>query len=130
MKSVLIFIGGVATGVVLTILGFVIFSVIVASHSTSVKDENGMQLFEQPGNVVNEKSFEVFQAIEQGAALVHGGNDHITIYMLMDDEGNYYYDHEIITVPAGKVVRQIGVFNYSTRGGLERTVQVVKIMNK
>lgn len=130
MKKWLFFGGGVATGVVLTILGFIIISVIFASKSTSVKEESGMTLFEQPGNVVNEKKFEVFQAIEQGVALVHGGHDDQTIYMLMDDEGNYYYDKEIVSVPDGKVVRQIGVFNYSTRGGLERTVQVVKIMNK
>ena len=45
-------------------------------------------------------------------------------------EGKYYYDHEIVKVPSGKVARQVGIFKYTSGGGLDRTVPVVKFMDK
>ena len=48
----------------------------------------------------------------------------------INDEGKYYYDHEIVKVPSGKVARQVGIFKYTSGGGLDRTVPVVKFMDK
>ena len=128
MKKGLIFLGGVVTGVLLTFLFAFMFS---SRKETSVKEDSGLTMFEQPGDVITEKSFKVFQALEQGAALADGEKGYnTTTFLLVNDEGKYYYDHEIVKVPSGKVARQVGIFKYTSKGGLDRTVRVVKFMDK
>lgn len=127
MKNGLIFLGGVVTGVLLTFLFAFVFS---SQKETSVKEDSGLTMFEQPGDVITEKSFKVIQALEQGAALADGEKEYMTTFLLINDEGKYYYDHEIVKVPSGKVARQVGIFKYTSGGGLDRTVPVVKFMEK
>ena len=127
MKKWLIFLGGVVTGVLLTFLFAFMFS---SQKETSLKEDSGLTIFEQPGDVITEKSFEVIQALEQGAALADGEKEYMTTFLLVNDEGKYYYDHEIVKVPSGKVARQVGIFKYTSGGGLDRTVPVVKFMDK
>ena len=116
------------TGVLLTFLFAFMFS---SQKETSVKEDSGLTMFEQPGDVITEKSFKVFQALEQGAALADGEKGYnTTTFLLVNDEGKYYYDHEIVKVPSGKVARQVGIFKYTSKGGLDRTVRVVKFMDK
>ena len=127
MKKGLIFLGGVVTGVLLTFLFAFMFS---SQKETSVKEDSGLTMFEQPGDVITEKSCKVSQALEQGAALADGEKEYMTTFLLVNDEGKYYYDHEIVKVPSGKVARQVGIFKYTSGGGLDRTVPVVKFMDK
>ena len=127
MKKWLIFLGGVVTGVLLTFLFAFMFS---SQKETSVKENSGLTMFEQPGDVITEKSFKVIQALEQCAALADGEKEYMTTFLLVNDEGKYYYDHEIVKVPSGKVARQVGIFKYTSGGGLDRTVPVVKFMDK
>ncbi len=127
MKKWLIFLGGVVTGVLLTFLFAFMFS---SQKETSVKEDSGLTMFEQPGDVITEKSFKVIQALEQGAALADGEKEYMTTFLLVNDEGKYYYDHEIVKVPSGKVARQVGIFKYTSGGGLDRTVPVVKFVDK
>ena len=129
MKKWLIFGGGVLTGVILTIA----FAVIFAANRS--QENNGVTWFDQPGDIVPEKSFKVFQVLEKSAALVNGNSEYGdlymgTVYLLTNDEGKYYYDDEIVEVPDGKVARQVGIYKYPTKNEIEKTVQIVKIMNK
>lgn len=127
MKKGLIFLGGVVTGVLLTFL----FAFVFASQGeTPAVEDNGVTMFEKPGDVINETGFEVFQALEQGAALAKGKKEWMTVYMLVNDEGKYYYDDEKVTVPSGKVARQIGIYQYETNSGRPKTVPIVKFMEK
>ena len=127
MKKGLIFLGGVVTGVLLTFL----FAFVFASQGeTPAVEDNGVTMFEKPGDVINETGFEVFQALEQGAALAKGKKEWMTVYMIVNDEGKYYYDDEKVTVPSGKVVRQIGIYQYETNSGRPKTVPIVKFMDK
>lgn len=126
MKKWLIFLGGVVTGVLL------LFAFVFAYSwmGVSAVEDNGVTMFEKPGDVINETGFEVFQALEQGAALAKGKKELMTVYMLVNDEGKYYYDDEKVTVPSGKVVRQIGIYQYETNSGRPKTVPIVKFMDK
>ena len=127
MKKGVRLLGRVVTGVLLTFL----FAFMLSSQKeTSVKENSGLTMFEQPGDVITEKSFKVIQALEQGAALADGEKEYMTTFLLVNDEGKYYYDHEIVKVPSGKVARQVGIFKYTSGGGLDRTVPVVKFMDK
>ncbi len=50
--------------------------------------------------------------------------------LLINDEGKYYYDDQIIEIPKGKCLRQIGVYKYMTKAEFEKTVPIAKIMDK
>lgn len=126
MKKVLIYIAGVVTGVILTIL----ISLLLVKSS-----DNGVTIFDKPGDYVKGNQFEVFQVIESGAALANTEEilSHRTsiftgpVVLFVNDEGKHYYDDEVIKIPSGKHARQIGIYKYSTKIGY-KTVPIVKIM--
>jgi hypothetical protein len=70
----------------------------------------------------------IFQTIKPNIALAEFGNyPDKTIVLLINYEGKYYYDGEKIPVPANKCARQIGIYQYETNMGLQKTVPVVEI---
>lgn len=130
MKKWLIFGGGVLTGVVLTFLfAFMVF----ASRSG---DDDGTTWFEKPGDVIEVKAFEVFQVLDEDAALVRGqSHDDLDIftgavYLLTNEDGKYYYDDEVVRVPEGKVARQVGIYRYQTKSEFGKTVPIIQIMRE
>ena len=44
--------------------------------------------------------------------------------------GELYYDDQMIEVPKGKCMRQIGVYEYQTKSENWKTVPIVQLMNK
>ena len=97
------------------------------------EDVDGLHYFEEPGDIINGKSFKVFQVLANDAALVRGKSEYDmylgTIYLLVNDDKKYYYDDEIVKVPTGKVVRQIGIYRYPTRNEMIKTVPIIMIMD-
>lgn len=132
MKKAFIFIGGVVTGIVLTF----IFAFIVNSRNADHNDD--LVLFEQEGDVISTKNFEVFQVLDSGDALANEKKDidgysvstGLVVLFLNEDGTTSYYDDQKINVPQGKCVRQLGTYKYSTKSGLEKTVPIVGIRNK
>ena len=126
MKKGLIFSGGFITGIVIT---FLVLFFIARCQS------NKATYFETPGEIVEGTSFEVFQVIEPGAALVNAKSDMGSlylgaVYLIVNNEGKYYYDDEIINVPKGKVIRQVGIYKYPTKDNFEKTVPIIQIMDR
>ena len=127
MKNVLIFIAGMVTGAVL-LLGISFF---VAGSSSA----SGITLFEEEGEIISENSFEVFQVVEDGNALaseVKGKFDIPTnlVVLFLCEDGKSYYDDQMIEIPAGKCVRQIGTYRYPTKEDIVKTVPIVAIRDK
>ena len=141
MKKWVVFLFGVLTGIILMFaLAFILY-VINSPVSNDTKlvevenEENGVTMFNEPGEIIEDRDFEVFQVIAKNAALVRGKSDNSdyyfgTIYMLMNDEEKYYYDEEKIMVPKGKVVRQMGIYQYPTKNDIIKTVPIICIMEK
>lgn len=128
MKKWLIFVLGALTGIVLTFLVAFIFTL-------GKSNNNDVTWFDEPGEVVNQRSFEVFQVLEDHAALVHGKSDYGNlylgaVYLLTNDDGKYYYDDEIVKVPSDMVVRQVGIYQYQTKSDFGKTVPIIEIMEK
>ena len=121
---------GVIAGIVLTFVFAYIY------NASMAKGNDGLTWFEEPGEVVDVKSYRVFQVIGDDAALVEGQtyeNLEIytgAVYLLINEEGKYYYDEEIIRVPDGKVVRQVGIYKYPTKSDFIKTVPIIAIMDK
>lgn len=131
MSKALSFFLGIITGVLLTLVTlFIIGKAIGAGQGTS---DDGITMFEQPGDIIPAKKFEVMQVVPNGA-LAHSeetrhGYSSFTgpIVLFLSNGENTYYDDEVITVPKGKVVRQVGSYQYETRMGY-KTVPIVQVI--
>ena len=124
MKRVWVFMLGIITGIILTIL----FAVIMSSAFNDGR--SGLNMFEQPGDcLVSKSSLEVFQVLEPNVALTMiNGEIGSAVYLLVNNEGKTYYDDQIIKLPAGKCFKQTGTYQYSTKDERLKTVPVVQIM--
>ena len=50
--------------------------------------------------------------------------------LVTNDNGELYYDDQVIEVPKGKCMRQIGVYEYQTKSENWKTVPIVQLMNE
>jgi hypothetical protein len=94
-----------------------------------------------PGEIIDEKSFKVFDVYTPCAALVRGksegGGYYGIIYLLVRDKYYYVYNHDsefyddqIVKVPKGKVARMFGTHSYTTTDGRHKTVPRIMIVDK
>ncbi len=129
MKNVLIFIAGIVTGFILTIvisLGL--------SNSNLPENNDGKLLFEQEGECVSTNSFKIIQVLDSGDALAvelksrysYSLPTGITV-LFLHEKGTAYYDDQVINIPRGKCAKQIGVFKYMSKQEMEKTVPIVDI---
>lgn len=137
MKKWVVFLLGMIAGGVLT---FVVMLVLAIGANTNANN-NGVTLFDQPGECLNAKAFEVMQVVDNNHALAHEveWNELLERYvqtglgllvLVTNDNGEYYYDDQIIEVPQGMCMRQVGIYRYQTRMDTEKTVPIVKLMSK
>lgn len=130
MKNIFIFVGGVVTGAILMI----VVSIFIAGRNSSY---NGITLFEKEGECISENSFQVFQVLDSGEALANEVEQRystiiptgLTVLFLNEDEQSYY-DDQVIKMPSNKCAKQIGIFKYSAKSGMEKTVPIVSIRDK
>lgn len=139
MKKWMIYVLGVVTGIVLTIIiSFCIVSLRSSDNSEgddleTIVEDDGLTLFKEPGDIVNVKSFKVIQVIGEDAALAIGKSQygyHGAAYLLTNDDDKYYYDEEIVNVPKSKIARQVGIYRYPNKDNMIKTVPVVLFMDK
>ena len=139
-KNWIYFIGGVVVGIILTLVVFYFIGTYYTPESRTeqpeVQTENSNpKWFDSPGDEIKESSYRVMQVLEDHAALVRGKGDGYSIYtgaiyLIVNKEGKYYYDEEIIRVPSDKVVKHVGIYRYETRQEIEKTVPLIMIMDK
>lgn len=129
MKNFLIFVAGFIAG----IISLLLFAAILSDDSLDIP---GLTLFEQPAESLSVRDFEVFQSIDKGAALAReinpsrGWFDTGLLVLLISDDGEYYYDEQVVGVPEGKCMRQVGVYTYTTKSEDRKTIPAVKIMDR
>lgn len=94
------------------------------NSSEIVKKNAGKILFDEPGECVSRKNFEVQRVLESGDAIALEISDQLSGYVLTSDlevliptkEGREFYDNQIIKTPKGKCARQIGTYTYKKYG--------------
>ena len=128
MKKFLIFFGGFVAGILATIL--VAFLITVANKPY---DDGllGLTIFPEKGECITvKKEIEIFQVLEPNVALARTGSileDGIVI-LLINYDGQSYYDEQKIKIPKNKCARQIGTYQYTTRkDNFGKTVPAVVI---
>ena len=131
MKKWIVFVLGFVSGMVF------LFLVLLIIGKSSATDE-GMTYFEKPGKCISTKEFEVIQVIGDGYALAREIVDRTSLInipsgllvLVTNDNGELYYDDQVIEVPKGKCMRQIGVYKYQTKSENWKTVPIVQLMNE
>lgn len=136
MKKIWIYLLGVLTGIVVTIIILTVIGVAInAKNDPGKRMTNGMSFFEEPGDVVELSSVKVFQALGDGAALAECKGDGNSIFMgpnvlLYNEDETPYYDEQVVKAPSGKCFRQIGIYRYPTKSGMDKTVPIVMLLDK
>lgn len=81
-------------------------------------------LFDEPGDCVSRKNFEVQKVLDSGDAIALEIRETISGHILTSDlevlilarEGSNFYDKQVIKTPRGKCARQIGNYKYDDYG--------------
>lgn len=149
MRGCLVFIGGYIAGFVSVLLLIMVMSALTTSDTISsyskrsvegksttiiseVKESN-IKLFEAPTDCVSTSDFKIEEVIDEYYAIAEEVEydtvleNYYTRYngikvVIKSEEKNKYFDEQIIKMPEGKCMRQIGVYTkYSN------TYPVVKI---
>lgn len=133
MKNWIVFLLGLISGIVLT---FVVMMLLAMRSDTS---KNGMTFFDEPGKCLSTKSFEVIQVVDNNYALAHevewstALETYVSkglLVLITNDDGEYYYDNQVIEIPKGMYMRQVGIYEYRTKMEINKTVPIVKLMKK
>lgn len=126
-KTILIYLSGLFTGIVLSVA-----FVFITLWQTASSQYDKIVIFDKPQQELKEKVFDVFQVLPNGNALASSESriDSPSIVALfLANEKMPYYDAQRITVPSGKRIVQIGIYKYYTDKGIEKTVPVLEIRN-
>lgn len=130
MKKGWVFMLGFISGI-----AFIFILSLVYASNVQEEDNDEMIFFEEEGECLSTQSFEVFQVLGDDIALAREIDEQYSswnsttelLILLVNDEGKYYYDDQVITIPSGMCMRQIGIYRYTTKGGDEKTVPIAKI---
>jgi len=125
IKNILIYLAGFITAIILgAIIG------ISGNVSDNTTQRQGLTIFQEEGNPINETQFKVFQVLEPNLALANGKGTGMTsvftgiTVLLIADEGKYFYNDEVIEFSSNP--NQAGSFQYESQSG-RRTVPVIRI---
>ena len=129
MKSILYFIAGLVVGAGL------IIAIDYNSGNETAKPDNGITIFDNEGESIGTESrYKVIQVVDGGALAIEIYDE---IWMptelavlFLDESGNGFYDNQVITVPKGKCLRQLGLYRYINKDNMPKTIPVVAIRNK
>ena len=140
MKKWVVFLGGFLAGIVTTFILLFIFAAVQNKSTDSIgeeaKSDNNIKMFDEPGDIVEDNNFKVFQVIAEDAALVRSQQDKYDdiylgkVYLVVNNDGKYYYDDEILKVKEGKVFRQVGIYRYPTKNEDIKTVPIIMLLDK
>lgn len=76
--------------------------------------DNGLSFFDEPDEVMSDRSYKVTRVLDNGSALARGkseyGSSYYGLEVLLWDENANYYDDQIVKAPNGKCFRQIGIY--------------------
>lgn len=126
-KTILIYLSGLFTGIVLSVA-----FVFITLWQTASSQYDKIVIFDKPQQELKEKVFDVFPVLPNGNALANSEpriDSPSIVALFLANEKMPFYDAQRITVPSGKRIVQIGIYKYYTDKGIEKTVPVLEIRN-
>ena len=90
----------------------------------AASNNSGKILFDKPGDCVSRKNFEVQEVLESGDAIALEIREVLSGHIFTSDlevlilaqEGNNFYNKQVVKTPQGKCARQIGNYKYKQYG--------------
>lgn len=129
MKKGLVFLPGAITGIVLTFVFFFILGL-----ATSGSRVDGVDYFEEVGQVMSVQEYKVMQVLPNGNALATERSNeeydwyHGAVVLLVAGDDVHYYDEQVVKKPEGSRFRQVGTYRYKTKQGFVKTVPAVALI--
>ena len=129
LKNILIFLAGMAA----------MFFIMVNLASSPNDGLPGLTLFKDSAQekVIEAKQIKIFQVLEPNKALADVTNKPEEIYdrdeilvLIIGDEKTAYYDDEKINIANGQQLKQIGIYQYKAKSGMQKTVPAVSIISE
>ena len=123
MKKWLIYLLGIITGIILT-FAFA-FCINLSNNSRII----GLEMFEEPRDYMEYSQFEVFQVLESGCALAHTDDSFGAIVFIIPNEKQQFYDDQKIVLKNDQCAQHVGIYKYSTKMEIEKTVPAIRIID-
>ena len=93
------------------------------------KKNSNYTFFDEPGEVMTDKSYKVDRVLDDGSAIARGkreyGSTYLGLEVLLHEENANYYNDQIVKAPNGKCFRQVGIYK-----SWSKTIPIVKLMDK
>jgi len=127
MKSFLFFIAGM----IVMFAALTMFGVYTGVYSGDDNIPGLTYLSEQQvGKTFEYRSVRIIQTHSQNTALVLPNKDHAyePVMFLLGQEADAFYDNQIINIPKGYKLIQVGTYRYTSRQEIEKTVPAVAIL--
>lgn len=124
------FFGGFIVGVLVTILTLFVISAARNQNAVLTSSDSlaGLTMFPEEGKCIVKSDVEIFQTLKPNVALaMSGATPDKVLLLLINYDGDVYYDSKKIKVPSGKCARQIGIYQYETNDERLKTVPAVVI---
>lgn len=124
------FVLGMVTGIVVTFVFFLILGLAVNKSSHTM---DGVDYFENVGQVMQVQEYKVMQVLPNGNALAtelsneEYGWYHGSVVLIVARDDSHYYDDQIVKKSLGKSFRQVGTYRYETKQGFVKTVPAVTL---
>ena len=129
-RSVLIYLAGLVSG------GFLTFMILAFIALAANDDISGNKLlFDGPQQEVDAQSLQIIQVLDTGESLAtiresNDFNNFGTVVFVPAREGGSYYDDEIIKIPKGWCIKQIGTYKYQSQSRGQKTVPIIDFFKK
>lgn len=114
---------GIITGIILT---FAFAFCINLSNNSGII---GLEMFEEPRDYMEYSQFEVFQVLESGCALAHTDDSFGAIVFIIPNEKQQFYDDQKIVLKNDQCAQHVGIYKYSTKMEIEKTVPAIRIID-
>ena len=125
MKGFFIFVAGM----IVMFVGMVMFGIYNDMYSGDDNIPGLTYLSEkQVGKTFEYKSVKILQAQSQNTALTWPNNQNEPAMFLIGNETDAFYDEQVIKIPPGYKLVQVGTYEYTNREKITKTVPAVAIL--
>lgn len=138
MKKFGTFLLGVVVGIALTLAAVYYLGTKVSEGVTEGTEElkktkgiDGATFFDVPGEVMEYKSYQIFQTLDEGIGLAHAEGEHGSYFgpvVLIYLEGEVLYDEAVFKNKEGKQFRVVGTYKYKSKNDSWHTVPIISLI--
>lgn len=140
MKKFLIFLIGFVVGIFTCLFVVTCSSLLLGFDDEDLVAENKgpkITIFDEPRECISTKPFQVSEVWENGYAIAVEQSGAGSFYggqkvLFVSDIDDAFYDKQIITIPKGMCVKQIGICRYNEKYTINdlKTIPVVKLLEE